>query len=332
MACTDDGNVCTDDACNGFGACAHVNDDTNSCDDGEYCTVSDECTAGVCDGAPRDCSESGTDCRVGTCNETTDACEGPAKPDGTPCDDEIACTIDDECSAGVCAGTPDDLSCLDHFSCYKSKTTAGFTPQSGIALVDAFWTSTAEVRKPKWLCAPADKNDEDPTAPTHPDHLESYQVRPATRFAGAGGVVLLDQLGTTTLALTKPAYLLVPTAKSLTAPPTAPAAPVVDHFHCYKVKVTTSDVTLPLLGVSVEDQFGTQTAELRKLKYACVPVNKNGEEPGAEAHTGYLTCYQQKSLPKFVKKAPVFTANQFGNETMDVLKPAVLCLPAARLP
>jgi hypothetical protein len=192
-----------------------------------------------------------------------------------------------------CLTTPDELACLDHFSCYKSKTTAGFTPESGITLVDAFWTSTVEAKKPKWLCTPADKNDEDPTAPTHPDHLESYQIRPATKFAGAGGVVLLDQFGTTTLALTKPAYLLVPTAKSLTAPP---------------------------------------TAELRKLKYACVPVNKNGEEPGAGAHTGYLTCYQQKSLPKFVKKTPVFTANQFGSETMDVLKPAVLCLPAARLP
>jgi hypothetical protein len=231
-----------------------------------------------------------------------------------------------------CLTTPDELACLDHFSCYKSKTTAGFTPESGITLVDAFWTSTVEAKKPKWLCTPADKNDEDPTAPTHPDHLESYQIRPATKFAGAGGVVLLDQFGTTTLALTKPAYVLVPTAKSLTAPPTAPVAPVVDHFHCYKVKVTTSNVALPPLGVSVEDQFGTQTAELRKLKYACVPVNKNGEEPGAETNSGYLTCYQQKSTPKFVKRSPVYTANQFGNETMDVLKPAVLCLPAARLP
>ena len=97
--------------------------------------------------------------------------------------------------------------------------------------------------------------------------------------------MLLDQLGTTTLALTKPAYLLVPTAKSLTMPPTAPSAPIVDHFQCYKVKVTTSDVALPVLNVSVEDQFGTQTAELRKLKYACVPVNKNGEEPGAETNS-----------------------------------------------
>jgi hypothetical protein len=114
--------------------------------------------------------------------------------------------------------------------------------------------------------------------------------------------------------------------------PAAPVDPFVDHFQCYKVKVTASLVTLPVTGVKVDDQFGTLTAELRKLKYVCVPVNKNGEEPGALTNTGYLTCYQQKSLPAFVKKSPVYTANQFGSETMDVLRPFVLCLPAARLP
>ena len=111
-----------------------------------------------------------------------------------------------------------------------------------------------------------------------------------------------------------------------------PAAPIVDHFQCYKVKVTTTTAALPATGVTVEDQFGTLSTDLKKLKYVCAPVNKNNEEPGAEANTGYLTCYQQKSLTAFTKVTPVYAANQFGNETMDVIKPFVLCLPAARLP
>jgi len=41
---------------------------------------------------------------------------------------------------------------------------------------------------------------------------------------------------------------------------------VVDRFQCYKVKVTTTDVALPVSGVAEEDPFGAQTAELRKLK------------------------------------------------------------------
>jgi len=41
---------------------------------------------------------------------------------------------------------------------------------------------------------------------------------------------------------------------------------------------------------------------------------------------------KQRSTPKFVKQTPVYTANQLGGETMDVIKPALLCLPAARLP
>jgi hypothetical protein len=61
-----------------------------------------------------------------------------------------------------------------------------------------------------------------------------------------------------------------------------------------------------------------------------VPVNKNSEEPGAGGHSGYLLCYQQRSVPKFLKRSPVFMANQFGDERLDVLKPSLFCMPAVR--
>ena len=76
-----------------------------TCDDGEYCTVSDACSSGSCTGGgPRDCSASGDQCNDGLCNEAGDTCEADPKPDGTACDDGDVYTIDDECTAGVCQG------------------------------------------------------------------------------------------------------------------------------------------------------------------------------------------------------------------------------------
>ena len=34
-----------------------------------------------------------------------------------------------------------------------------------------------DAKKPTRLCNPADKNDEDPSAPFHPDHLEDYAIK-----------------------------------------------------------------------------------------------------------------------------------------------------------
>jgi hypothetical protein len=50
-ACTDDGNVCTDDHCNGSGACVHPNN-TAPCTDGNACTAPDVCSNGACVSGP----------------------------------------------------------------------------------------------------------------------------------------------------------------------------------------------------------------------------------------------------------------------------------------
>ena len=50
-ACTDDGKLCTDDVCDGAGACSHPNN-TVACDDGNACTMDDHCSDGVCVGEP----------------------------------------------------------------------------------------------------------------------------------------------------------------------------------------------------------------------------------------------------------------------------------------
>lgn len=100
------------DQCNA-GACDEVADacvpspvaDGTACDDGLYCNVGEACVAGACTGgAVRDCSALGGSCRTGICNEATDACDGPPVADGTACDDNQFCTINDSCVAGTCTG------------------------------------------------------------------------------------------------------------------------------------------------------------------------------------------------------------------------------------
>jgi hypothetical protein len=78
------------------------------------------------------------------------------------------------------------------------------------------------------------------------------------------------------------------------------------------------------------DQFGTMTVDVKKPMYLCNPVNKNGEDPTAPNHSDHLLCYKAKQVDavKFVKLVGVFVNNQFGSETLDVKKPALLCVPA----
>jgi cysteine-rich repeat protein len=97
-----DFNACTDDVCDGAGACIQVNN-TRPCDDDNQCTTGDHCTDGACvstalpDGsACNDFNSCTTEsCQSGTCAATT-------LPDGTPCDDGYDCTAGETCLGGEC--------------------------------------------------------------------------------------------------------------------------------------------------------------------------------------------------------------------------------------
>jgi cysteine-rich repeat protein len=49
--CAADGNVCTDDVCDGAGSCTHPNNSA-PCDDDNACTTGDSCAGGTCAGGP----------------------------------------------------------------------------------------------------------------------------------------------------------------------------------------------------------------------------------------------------------------------------------------
>jgi hypothetical protein len=93
--CTDDGNACTNDICNGTGSCTHPNKTNGtSCRDGDVCNGTETCQNGAC--AP------GT---ALTCNDsdacTTDSCDPATGCVFTP----ITCTVGQTCVSGVCTTT-----------------------------------------------------------------------------------------------------------------------------------------------------------------------------------------------------------------------------------
>jgi hypothetical protein len=112
--------VCTaSDQCHNAGTCdpssgvcsnpAKTNG--SSCSDGNACTQTDTCQAGVCSGSnPVVCAASDQCHDAGTCDLSSGVCSTPAKANGSSCSDGNACTLNDTCQAGSCTpGGPDPI-------------------------------------------------------------------------------------------------------------------------------------------------------------------------------------------------------------------------------
>lgn len=112
-ATCNDGNVCTTDSCDEEAdSCGNVNN-TDPCEDGLFCTVSDACADGACVAGPaRDCGDDNA-CTDDSCNDDTDTCDNVNNTD--PCDDGLYCTDVDACSGGTCSGSARD--CGDGNEC-----------------------------------------------------------------------------------------------------------------------------------------------------------------------------------------------------------------------
>ena len=106
---------------------------------------------------------------------------------------------------------------VDHFQCYKVKRSKGapkFAKRT-VSVQDQFETVTLTLVKPFLLCAPANKNNEDPTAPSHPDHLTCYKTKDG-KFPSSTHTID-NQFGTDQVTLIHRRELCVPSLKN---PPT----------------------------------------------------------------------------------------------------------------
>ena len=124
-ACEDDSNACTDDECDGAGACLHTTitctdgnvcttdtcdtstgcvftDNTDPCDDGNACTADDTCSGGSCvPGMAVSCNDR-NDCTDDSCDPSSGCV---FTPHTRACDDGDPCTNPDACDgAGTCTG------------------------------------------------------------------------------------------------------------------------------------------------------------------------------------------------------------------------------------
>jgi hypothetical protein len=99
---------CTEAVCNEATAMCEVVSVANdtACDDGEFCTVDDTCTDGMCVGGPQNtCGMAPTACEIVTCDENADACTLTPGMNGDPCQDpNNQCQVNMQCTNGVCSG------------------------------------------------------------------------------------------------------------------------------------------------------------------------------------------------------------------------------------
>jgi hypothetical protein len=125
-ACEDDSNACTDDECDGSGACVHeaitcsdgnvctddscdtstgcvFTNNTASCDDGNACTAGDVCADGACTSGMAVACTDRNDCTDDSCDPSSGCV---FTPHTRSCDDGDPCTTGDVCDgAGGCSGT-----------------------------------------------------------------------------------------------------------------------------------------------------------------------------------------------------------------------------------
>jgi len=102
----DDGNSCTTDSCDPGSGCEFIGvEDGSPCQGENYCLGGDTCVGEVCvDGTELiSCGDDGNPCTDDNCIPSV-GCVYSLNND--PCDDEFDCTVDDVCTASVCAGTP----------------------------------------------------------------------------------------------------------------------------------------------------------------------------------------------------------------------------------
>jgi hypothetical protein len=222
----------------------------------------------------------------------------------------------DQGAHGACAPPP-----LDHVTLYKvntSKLGGKFVRFGSVVLTDAFQTSAPyQVTKPMRLGLPSNKNGEGVNdADTHREEYLVKPVKGAPKFAPRPDVHVVNQCNDLLIDVVKPVSLLVPTAKSLTDPVTAPD-PVhhnLEHFLCYQAKAQAK--LAKGIQVDVADQFETRRYDLVKVTKLCTPVDKAGAPsllsgPGKGTPKAitpatravpdtHLVCYQAKLATKLI--------------------------------
>jgi archaellum component FlaG (FlaF/FlaG flagellin family) len=216
-----------------------------------------------------------------------------------------------------------------HFTCYETRT-MGISPGT-VTVNDEWGTFSPKLSQIHKLCNPTNKNNEDPSAVTNPNHLSGYTASTVGSNPASGHrIMVTDQFGSLVETYAQVHTVMVPAAKSLVGPTTPLTSPGVDHFVCYVMRTTGFHA---IKGVTLQDEFGTLVVNLGAPNEFCDPANVNGHEPGAQNDATHYNCYDI-SLPtneNFKPPANVWIADEFATRKITLDGNLVeLCVPATK--
>ncbi|MSP92862.1 MAG: hypothetical protein EXR79_13830 [Myxococcales bacterium] len=93
------------EACNGVDDDCDGQTDEGPCDDGNACTLADQCAGFFsCSGLAKACDD-GKPCTIDACDPATGVCSAKEVLVGTACNDGDACSEGDACALGICSGS-----------------------------------------------------------------------------------------------------------------------------------------------------------------------------------------------------------------------------------
>ena len=165
-AACDDGNPCTQDACDPKEAavCTYA-EVTGTCDDGDPCTKGDACAEGACKAGAKNTCDDDEACTIDSCDAWAGGCQYDPISD-EPCDDGVPCTEASDCNNGVCTKGKFKL-CEDDNPCTKdacdpiTDTCSNTTLPDGAYCDDGNPCSLSQACKGGWCQGQAKNCDDD---------------------------------------------------------------------------------------------------------------------------------------------------------------------------
>ena len=148
-----DGDACTKDTCTS-NKCTYAPLASGACEDGNPCTLTDSCVAGVCKAGPSKICNDNNGCTSDSCQPAS-GCVYTAMGDGAFCSDNNGCTTGDVCTAGLCGGAkaPDGGSCSDNDACTVGDSCTGGKCMPKAGAVDGTTCTTADGCSVNGKCA-----------------------------------------------------------------------------------------------------------------------------------------------------------------------------------